>query len=281
MKKSVLLFFLLLSTTLAALAQEITVKGKVVDANSGEPLPGVSVVNTRQQGGTITDIDGLFVLNASKGAVLQFSFIGYDTQTYSVTSDRFLSVSLAEKTQAIDEVVVVGAAMKKSDLTGAVASVDAEQLKEIPTANLNQAMQGKIPGVYVEANPAPGANATIKIRGNNSISYGTSPLYVIDNIMIDDTDISTVNPNDIASIEVLKDASATALYGARGANGVVVITTKRGLKGKGRVTYDGWVGWQTFANNIPLMDGQQTFDYRIDAYANKYMDDNQIGRAHV
>lgn len=274
MKKSLLLFFILLSTTIALSAQNLTIKGKVVDAGSGEPLPGVSVVNTKQTGGTITDIDGLFELSVPKGAVLQFSFVGYDTQTYSVTSERFLSISLSEKTQTIDEVVVVGAAMKKSDLTGAVASVDAEQLKEIPTANLNQAMQGKIPGVYIESNPRPGANASIQIRGNNSISYGTTPLYVIDNIMIDDTDISTINPNDIASIEVLKDASATALYGARGANGVIVITTKRGQKGKGKVTYDGWVGWQTFANNIPLMDGQQTFDYRIDSYANKYMDDN-------
>ena len=264
---------LLLAMPLFVLAQ-INVSGIVRDAATSDPLTGVSVSAQKAKSGTITDIDGRFSISLTQADVLMFSYIGYDSQSQKISSSIELVIDMQETSQAIDEVVVVGAAMKKSDLTGSVGSVSAEQLKEVPTANLNQALQGKIPGVYIEANPKPGANASIQIRGNNSISYGTSPLYVIDNIMIDDTDISTVNPNDIASIEILKDASATALYGARGANGVVVITTKRGQKGKGRVSYDGWVGWQTFANNIPVMDGPQTFEYRIDSYANTYMDKN-------
>ncbi|MBR1809259.1 MAG: TonB-dependent receptor [Paludibacteraceae bacterium] len=271
MKHKLTLILLLLP--LMAMAQ-INLTGQVTDSQSGEPLVGVSVASPKNSTGTITDIDGNFSLTLQQADVVSFSYVGYDTQTQRVSSSTTLKIALKETSEALDEVVVVGAAMKKSDLTGSVGSISAEQIKEVPTANLNQALQGKVPGVYIEANPKPGANASIKIRGNNSISYGTTPLYVIDNIMIDDTDISTVNPNDIASIEILKDASATALYGARGANGVVVITTKRGQKGKGRVTYDGWVGWQTFANNIPVMDGPQTFDYRIDSYANSYIDKN-------
>lgn len=277
MKKYLLFLITMLMVSFSAFAQDITVKGKVSDAGTGEGLPGVSVANMKKSVGTVTDIDGNFTIVVAKGTALTFSFVGYDSQTLTVQSEKFLNVRMSEQTQAIDEVVVVGAAMKKSDLTGSVGSISADQLKEVPTANLNQALQGKVPGVYIESNPRPGANSSIKVRGSNSISYGTAPLYVIDNIMIDDTDISTINPNDIASIEVLKDASATALYGARGANGVVVITTKRGQKGKGKVTYDGWVGWQTFANNVPVMDGPQTFEYRVDAYANTYMDKNPTG----
>ena len=237
MKHKLTLILLLLP--LMAMAQ-INLTGQVTDSQSGEPLVGVSVASPKNSTGTITDIDGNFSLTLQQADVVSFSYVGYDTQTQRVSSSTTLKIALKETSEALDEVVVVGAAMKKSDLTGSVGSISAEQIKEVPTANLNQALQGKVPGVYIEANPKPGANASIKIRGNNSISYGTTPLYVIDNIMIDDTDISTVNPNDIASIEILKDASATALYGARGANGVVVITTKRGQKGKGRVTYDGW-----------------------------------------
>jgi len=271
--KHIKLTLLLLLLPALAMAQ-INLTGTVVDAQSGEPLVGVSVSSPKNSTGTITDIDGRFSLTLQQADLVSFSYIGYDTERQKVSASTTLNIRMQETSQTIDEVVVVGAAMKKSDLTGSVGSISADQIKEVPTANLNQALQGKVPGVYIESNPKPGANASIQIRGNNSISYGTTPLYVIDNIMIDDTDISTINPNDIASIEILKDASATALYGARGANGVVVITTRRGQKGKGRVTYDGWVGWQTFANNIPVMDGPQTFDYRVDSYANKYIDQN-------
>lgn len=271
--KHIKLTLLLLLLPALAMAQ-INLTGTVVDAQSGEPLVGVSISSPKNSTGTITDIDGRFSLTLQQADLVSFSYIGYDTERQKVSASTTLNIRMQETSQTIDEVVVVGAAMKKSDLTGSVGSISADQIKEVPTANLNQALQGKVPGVYIESNPKPGANASIQIRGNNSISYGTTPLYVIDNIMIDDTDISTINPNDIASIEILKDASATALYGARGANGVVVITTRRGQKGKGRVTYDGWVGWQTFANNIPVMDGPQTFDYRVDSYANKYIDQN-------
>lgn len=256
----------------AVWAAPVAVDGTVKDAASGEPLPGVSIVCRQTQAGTITDPDGHFSIEVEEGQQLVFSYMGFDTKTVTVRKAGSLSVTLSEAAIQMDEVVVVGAAMKKSDLTGSVGVITEDRLLESPAANLNQALQGKIPGLYVEANPVPGQNATIKVRGNNSITYGTSPLYVVDNIILDDTDISTIDPQNIASINLLKDASATAIYGARGANGVIVITTKKGQKGRMRVTYDGWAGGKMFAKTMPLLDGGQTFDLRVDAYANAYMD---------
>lgn len=170
---------------------------------------------------------------------------------------------------AMDEVIVVGASMKKSDLTGSVARVTDKTLQQIPTADLNTALQGKVAGVFIQNSAKPGEAASIKIRGNNSIQYGTSPIYVIDGLLVDQG-FEMLNPNDIATIDVLKDASATAIYGARGANGVVVITTKKGQKGKARVTYDGWYGSQSFSKEMPLINGSQLHDLRVEAYINEF-----------
>ncbi len=272
MKKKVLLTCFITTVAIVASAQGFTITGKVVDAATNEPLIGVSVSNAKSYAGTITDYTGAFSLQADKGDVLQFFYVGYRNDSIRVNDSQNVVIRLAEEVQQIDEVVVVGAAMKKSDLTGAIGSVSAEELTDIPTVNLNQALQGKVAGVFVVSSPQPGTDASIKIRGSNSISYGTNPLYVIDNIMIDGSDISTINPNDIASIEVLKDASATALYGARAANGVIVITTKKGQKGKGKVTYDGWVGWKNFANTVPTMSGREVWNFRVNAFINGEMD---------
>lgn len=273
MKKLILTWVctLLVSVTWAA---SLTVSGQVKDAANSEPLPGVSIVCKQTNAGTITDLDGNYSITVEEGQQLVFSYIGYDTKTIAVRKAGTLNVTMAEMALQVDEVVVVGTAMKKSDLTGSVGAITADELVEAPTANLNQALQGKVPGLYVEANPVPGQNASIKIRGNNSITYGTAPLYVVDNVMLEGTDISTIDPQNIASVDVLKDASATAIYGARGANGVIVITTKKGQKGRFRVTYDSWAGGKMFAKKMPLLDGNQTFDLRVDAYANAYIDKN-------
>ena len=159
--------------------------------------------------------------------------------------------------------------MKKSDLTGSFARVTDKTLQQIPTADLNTALQGKVAGVFIQNSAKPGEAASIKIRGNNSIQYGTSPIYVIDGLLVDQG-FEMLNPNDIATIDVLKDASATAIYGARGANGVVVITTKKGQKGKARVTYDGWYGSQSFSKEMPLINGSQLHDLRVEAYINEF-----------
>ena len=159
--------------------------------------------------------------------------------------------------------------MRIIDLTGSVARVTDKTLQQIPTADLNTALQGKVAGVFIQNSAKPGEAASIKIRGNNSIQYGTSPIYVIDGLLVDQG-FEMLNPNDIATIDVLKDASATAIYGARGANGVVVITTKKGQKGKARVTYDGWYGSQSFSKEMPLINGSQLHDLRVEAYINEF-----------
>ena len=201
--------------------------------------------------------------------MLEFSFIGYEKQEYGVKGNAKIQVELNPVGIAMDEVIVVGASMKKSDLTGSVARVTDKTLQQIPTADLNTALQGKVAGVFIQNSAKPGEAASIKIRGNNSIQYGTSPIYVIDGLLVDQG-FEMLNPNDIATIDVLKDASATAIYGARGANGVVVITTKKGQKGKARVTYDGWYGSQSFSKEMPLINGSQLHDLRVEAYINEF-----------
>jgi len=269
----ILLAVMWLSPTLL-FAQGINVSGKVVESASGVSIPGVSVTIKDIKGvGTITDKDGKFTIKAPDGSTLMFSFIGCATEAVKVTGSKFLQIALKEEIKELDELVIVGTAMKKSDLTGSVSRVSAENLKEIPTSSVIQALQGKVPGIYIQSNPAPGAKSSIKIRGNNSIQFGTNPIFVIDGLVIDGG-FEMINPDDIATIDVLKDASATAIYGSRGANGVVVVTTKRGKKGAGKVTYDTWIGFQEFSKEMPLMNGSQVYDLRVDAYANTYMDKN-------
>ncbi len=220
--------------SLSAFAQQITVKGHVVDA-TGEPVIGASVIEGKSTNGTITDIDGNFSLNVSANSTLTISFVGYKTQTVSVNGKTALKVTLQEDTEVLDEVVVVGyGTMKKSDLTGAVSSVGVKDIKDSPVANIGQAMQGKVSGVQIIDAGKPGDNVTIKIRGLGTIN-NSNPLIVIDGIPTD-LGLSSLNMADVERVDVLKDASATAIYGSRGANGVVMITSKRGAEGAGKVT---------------------------------------------
>ena len=252
-----------------SMAQSVKIEGSVRDSQTDELLPGVNVMVKGSSVGAMTNIDGAFSITVQKGSVLEFSFIGYEKQEYGVKGNAKIQVELNPVGIAMDEVIVVGASMKKSDLTGSVARVTDKTLQQIPTADLNNALQGKVAGVFIQNSAKPGEAASIKIRGNNSIQYGTSPIYVIDGLLVDQG-FEMLNPNDIATIDVLKDASATAIYGARGANGVVVITTKKGQKGKARVTYDGWYGSQSFSKEMPLINGSQLHDLRVEAYINEF-----------
>ncbi|WP_455672982.1 SusC/RagA family TonB-linked outer membrane protein [Phocaeicola sp.] len=260
------------------LAQNITVTGRVIDVAS-EPVIGASVLVKGTTNGIITDFDGKFTLSTQKGDVLHISYIGYVSQDVKVTGSQPITVVMKEDAETLEEVVVVGTSMKKSDLTGAVASVSSKVLEEKPVTNVNQALQGRVAGVFISQGAKPSDDSSIKIRGINTINGSTDPIYVVDGLVMDNTysGFNAVNLNDVASIEVLKDASATALYGSRGSNGVVVITTKKGRKGEGKVTYDGWIGFQTYANTPKTMDTKQLFELRKEAYTNGYAQTNPDG----
>lgn len=268
------LVFVVSFHSIEAFSQEpIKVTGQVRSKDDSSPIPGASVTVKGSKIGTSTNADGRFILNAAPGSVLIFSIIGYQSQEIPA-GNQVMNVSLFPLSNDLEEITVVGGTIRKKDLTGAVGSISEQTIKELPVTSINQAIQGRIPGVLIQNNnPRPGAGATIKVRGNNSIQYGANPIYVIDGLVIEDG-FNTVNPDDIASIDVLKDASATAIYGSRGANGVVLITTKKGKSGEGKVEYSGWTGIQSFTKNVPYLNAQQIVDLRVDAYANKYMDDN-------
>ncbi|KAA2243870.1 TonB-dependent receptor [Chitinophaga agrisoli] len=254
------------------------ISGNVTDMK-GEALPGVSVKLTGTKTGTITDAKGAFTLSTDgQNGALEFSFLGFETQTVPFKSSASLNIKMQQATSTVDEVVVVGASIKKTDLTGAISTVDSKKLLERPVTNINQALQGNAAGVSVTSPTRPSDDATIRIRGINTINAGSSPIYVVDGVIMENNQggFNSVNVNDVASIQVLKDASATALYGSRGANGVVVITTKKGQRrgGDGLVTYDSWVGSSSFTRIPKRMNAQQLFDLRTDAYANGYLKDN-------
>jgi TonB-dependent starch-binding outer membrane protein SusC len=224
--------------------QQLTVKGTVTDAANGSALPGVNVVVKGTTVGAITDASGNYTLQLPDAtARIQFSFIGYVTYEVAFTGQLTLNVSLQAETTQLSEVVVVGyGTQKKVDLTGSVTRVGSDRLLDKPAFNVAQAIGGKIAGVkIIEANGAPGATTMIRVRGTNSINSANSPLFVVDGIVGVANALTLLNPNEIQSIDVLKDASATAIYGARGANGVILITTKRGFAGKTQVEYNGYV----------------------------------------
>ncbi|MCF0062820.1 TonB-dependent receptor [Dyadobacter chenwenxiniae] len=216
-----------------------TLKGTVKD-EKGEGLPGVSVVIQGTTRGSITDEKGAFHLEVpDEGATLVFSFVGYVQQQVKLGNESTLDIKLLSDTKSLEEFVVVGyGTQKKSDLTGAISSLSGAQIRERPIQNVVQAMQGKISGVDVTTNQRPGEVGRIRIRGNRSINASNEPLYVIDGIPLSASEVSAINPNDVASVEVLKDASATAIYGSRGANGVILINYKEGKKGQTSINYD-------------------------------------------
>ncbi len=267
-------------TKLATTVLERTVKGTVKD-ESGMLLPGVSVVLKGTQRGTSTNADGAFEIDIpdelGNNAVLVLSFVGFKSKEVQVGSQSSLTLNLDQDTNALEEVVVVGyGTVKKSDLTGAVGTVKAEVLQERPSSSLNQGLSGRITGVNVSSNSGrPGGRANIRIRGASSISVSNNPLYVIDGVILNSVDLQNgstpidyLNPNDIASIEVLKDASSTAIYGARGANGVIIVTTKRGTPSGGSVTYDSYVSVGVAPKKLPVLNSKEFLALEDLAYKN-------------
>ncbi|KAA6346722.1 TonB-dependent receptor SusC [termite gut metagenome] len=258
--------------------QNKSVSGTVTDAD-GNSIIGAGILIKGFTQGTITDLDGRFTLDVPSGAVLVVSYVGYESKEVSVENRATLLIILKENTQLLDEVIVVGASLKKSDLTGAVGSVNAKVLEEKPVTTINQAIQGRVAGVFISNSARPGDDASIKIRGINTINTATDPIYVVDGLVMDNfaSGFNSISLNDVASIEVLKDASATALYGSRGSNGVVLITTKKGKSGEGKVNYDAWFGVQEFAKAPKTMNTQQLFELRKDAYTNGFQSTNLDG----
>lgn len=262
---------------IATAAVDKTITGKVIDEKSSG-LPGVSVIVKGTQRGTSTNGEGEFQLDVpDDNAVLIFSFVGYKSQELTVGSQSKISIKLAPDENALEEVVVVGyGAVKKSDLTGAVGTVKAEALQERPASSLNQGLSGRVTGVNVSSNSGrPGGRANIRIRGASSLSVSNNPLYVIDGVILNAVDLENgstpidyINPNDIASIEVLKDASSTAIYGARGANGVILVTTKRGTSGGGRITYDTDFSIGIAPKKLKVLNSKEFLAVEDLAYAN-------------
>lgn len=272
-----IMLFAVVMTPLWAISQNITVTGNVLD-EAGDPLIGATVQQKGTQNGIATDIDGNFRLNVPKTASLVVSYVGYTTQTIDIQGRTNITVTLKENAEVLDEVVVVGyGQMKRSDMTGSVASVgDAAIKKSVPTS-IDQVLQGRAAGVTIQANSGtPGAASTIRIRGINSLNATSQPIFVIDGVVIEASSaddngtsnpLSTINPSDIVSMDILKDASATAIYGSRASNGVIMITTKRGQAGNATVTYDGYVGWQQMPKQydmINLREYAELFNYRAE-----------------
>ena len=260
------------------------VSGKVTDSD-GKPLPGVTVVVKGTTNGTVTNADGEYSLtNIPENATFVFSFVGMKTQEIAGAGKTTINVTMEEETIGLEEVVAIGyGTVKKSDLTGSVASVDSERLLDKPAFNVAQAISGKAAGVkIIERSGQPGGNPLIRIRGTNSINSDNSPLVVVDGVVGVTNALTVLNPNEIESVEVLKDASATAIYGARGANGVILITTKRGYVGEIQVEYDGYVSFGMLQKHLKSLNAEQFLYVYTQAWKSiaKYSDNPTWSRCY-
>ncbi|QCR22404.1 TonB-dependent receptor [Pontibacter sp. SGAir0037] len=262
---------------------DVVIQGRVT-SGKGEPLPGVTVVVKGTSTGATTGVEGTYSLRLSEASgTLVFSFIGFIAKEVPINGKTTINVILQEDTKTLEEVVVVGyGTQKKSDVTGAVSSVKAEEIKELPVTNAAQALQGRVAGVnVVMSGTKPGAGVEVRVRGNRSFSANNDPLYVVDGIPITGG-INDIAPQDIASLEVLKDASATAIYGSRGANGVVLVTTRRGTVGKPQITYDTFVGFSKALGKVDMMNGAEFAEYKRESRrASDNYDDNDPQAADV
>ncbi|MEX1241896.1 MAG: TonB-dependent receptor [Cyclobacteriaceae bacterium] len=259
--------------TLDVQVPDKVVTGVVTDENSA-PLPGVNVLEKGTTNGTATDASGNFTLNVEgESSILVFSFIGYANVEMPVGAKSVINVSLQPSVQSLEEIVVIGyGTVERKDLTGSVSSVGSQQIREQAATRVDQALLGKLAGVQVKpVSGEPGAAPQIRIRGVGSISAGSGPLYVVDGFPIES--IQTINPNDIESIDVLKDASATAIYGSRGSNGVIIINTKRGKEGKPTITYDTYYGFQQISKTPVFQTGLEQAQHYFDGVRNKNIDE--------
>lgn len=250
-----------------SILQDGTVSGVVKDVN-GDPLIGVSVMVKGTETGVVTNLDGRFNINASRGSVLVFRYIGMQTQEINVGGQSSLDVVMRDNATVMDEVVVIGyGTVKRSNLSGAVSTVSNKDLQRLPAANIGQALQGTVPGLDTrQGDRTPGAGVTMRLRGDNSLQ-GAEPLYIVDGFPIASSGgINSINPNDIETVSVLKDASSTAIYGARAANGVILITTKSGKVGKPVLEVNTFWGIKRFSNPVELMNAQQFAELRRESY---------------
>lgn len=276
MKQTILSLFCLVFCLLCNNLKAQIITGHVTE--KGQPLVGVTVMVVGTGTGTSTDAEGAFSIKASKNDSLQFSYTGYQRQTIAVGNFTVIDVSMEVSGENLNEVIVIGyGSVRKSDLTASVASVKGDDVRAFPTAGLDQALTARATGINVtQASGAPGGGVTVRIRGSNSIQAGSEPLYVVDGIPIYSNNdafstggnrqasnaLASINPNDIESVEILKDASGTAIYGSRGANGVVLITTKRGKAGATRINYEGSNSFQTVAKTIEMMNATEYAQYQ-------------------
>ena len=234
-------------------AQNVT--GTVISASDNEPLIGASVMVSGTKVGAVTDLDGNFSISASKGQTLEVSYLGFIAQKVKVTASSLGTITLQEDKHSLDEVVVVGYGVQKKKLvTGATVQLKGDDIAKLNTTNPLTAMQGQTPGVnIVSTSGQPGASMSVTIRGLGTVG-NSQPLYLIDGVS---GDITTLNPADIESIDVLKDAASAAIYGAQAANGVVLVTTKNGKEGQSKITYDGYIGWQTLGRKFLTLNASE------------------------
>ncbi|MFA6871567.1 MAG: SusC/RagA family TonB-linked outer membrane protein, partial [Bacteroidaceae bacterium] len=281
--KKLCLFLILLGTYFTAFSQNIQVQGTVVSETDGETLPGVNViVKGNSTNGTITNLNGEFTLNVNSGDILTISYIGYKSQEIIIKTNKKLSIALREDTESLDEVIVVGyGVQKKSVVTAAISRVSAEDLNAAKPSRVEDALKGKVSGVQItQSSGQPGSDSKVRIRGIGTVN-NSDPLYIVDGMPVDGG-IGYLNPVDIQSVEILKDAASAAIYGARAANGVILVTTKTGSKGKTTINYNFSYGWQnpwkkksvlnakeymTIMNEAQINDGN-SFRYSQEEIAN-------------
>lgn len=254
------LFTMLFVLSATFLFSQRTISGVVTDED-GLGLPGVSIIETGTTNGTITDLDGNYSVRVPEGSSLTFSFVGYAAQTIAIGDQSTIDLAMVPDAEILDEIVVTGyTAQSKRNVTGAVASVEVDEVVDLPVNSIEQAMQGRVAGVNITSSGAPGSGANIRIRGYGTIN-NNDPLYIVDGVPTRGG-LNEINPSDIKSIQVLKDASAASIYGARAGNGVIIITTKNGsVDGSSTLTLDATYGVQSVSNLPELMNPQQLADY--------------------
>jgi TonB-dependent starch-binding outer membrane protein SusC len=278
------IFSLLILTNLSLMAQDRTITGKVTSADDASALPGVNVVVKGTNIGTVSDVNGSYRLAVpASGATLVFSFIGFKLQEVVIGERSVVDLSLESDVTQLNEVVVTGyGSTLKKEFSGVTSTVNADDIAKLPILSASQALQGQAAGVFVTANSgAPGGGISVRVRGQTSISASNDPLYVIDGVPViagslvqngfggqTQNALAGLNPNDIQSMEVLKDAASAAIYGSRAANGVVLITTKRGQKGGSKINFSAWTGWSNPTNTAEPLTGQEWIDVANEARAN-------------
>ncbi len=262
------LWMLVLLTALPLQAQQVEITGQVTDAADGSPLPGVNIIIKGTTQGTATDGNGNYKIKVPPGSILEFSFVGYETQEFTISGQKVLNVALSMKTEKINEVVLVGyGTMKKSDITGSISSVNSKDLSDRPVTSVDKALQSLVSGLQVSSTSGmPGAGSKVRIRGQGSLSTSGAPLWVIDGYI--GADINSIAPEDIESIEVLKDASSTAIYGARGGNGVILVTTKKGKEGQNHFSFSYYSEFMDVVKKLPVLDASQYMRLRNTALTN-------------